>query len=633
MLNAIRTGSQTWTGKIIMVIAGAALVVGLGFGDVFRGGGSASSVAMVGDVEITSARFEAEFRREMSRIQQRAPNLTTEQAISMGLADQVLRSLIGEALIEEEASTLRVSVADTMVREEILEQSVFTSENGEFDRSRYEQVLRQNGLTPEIYEERIRAGIRSDQLIRSVAGSRPAPRALSDALYRFRNEARSARIAIVPKNKRYDIGTPNSADIQTYYDEHAASFTAPEYRAITYLLLTPETVINEIELSEDDLRAEYDARAAAYEVPERREIRQVLSPDEALIREGRNMLNGGQSFEQVSETLSGRGATSLTMGGIEPAALPAEAGDVVFQLAEGTASDPVKTPLGWHLFQVDKINPAMRLSFGDVRDDLHREMAYDAAVDSLYRLSTVLEDELAGGASLEQAGQVVGVDAVAIPSLDGVGQNAGGASALGDIVDAGEIIRTAFSTEIGEDSVLVESKARNYFILRVDGITPPALRPLENVHDQVTAGWQAEARANQARQAAERLADRVRGGESLAAVAQAERYEVILVSELLRDVPPSDRGVSPEIVNGLFAQPPSAPEPVIGEIDEGFAVAILTQVIPADPSQEDAFADRLSIEVGRERGADISALYRFSLSSQHQVSTNQSALQDFLNAR
>ena len=634
MLNALRTGSQTWTGKVILVVAAAALVIGLGFGDVFRGGGSDSSIAVVGDVEITTARFEAEFRREMSRVQQRVPRLTREQAISMGLADQVLRSLIGEALIEEEANSLRVNVADSMVRDAILEQSVFSSENGEFDLARYEQILRQNGLTPEIYEERIRAGIRSDQLIRSVAGKRPAPRTLSDALYQFRNEARSARIAIVPKNASYDIDTPSSFDLQAYYDAHPTSFTAPEYRAITYLLLTPESVIDEIELSEDDLRAEYDARATAFDVPERRELRQVLSPDEELIREGRSMLNGGQSFEDVSETLARRGATVNTMGGIERSALPTEAGDVVFQLTEGEASDSVKTPLGWHLFQVDKVNPATRLSFNDVREDLHREMAYDAAIDSLYRLSTVLEDELAGGASLEQAGQVVGIDAVIVPSIDSVGQSTGGgASALNDIADSQEILLTAFDIESGQESTLIESNAGNYFILRVASITPPALRSLDSVREQVAMAWQAEASANQARQAAEQLAERVRGGESLAAVAKAQRYEIVLANKLLRDAVPGDLGVSPEILFKLFAQKPGAPEPVVGEVFKGYAVAMLTEVIPAQPNQVEKFAERFRIEIGRERGTDISALYRFSLSSQHQVSTNQTALQAFLTAR
>tara|TARA_Y100000588_G_scaffold188700_1_gene202661 strand:- start:395 stop:2299 length:1905 start_codon:yes stop_codon:yes gene_type:complete len=634
MLNALRTGSQTWTGKVILVIAAAALVIGLGFGDVFRGGGSDSSIAMVGDVEISSARFEAEFRREMSRVQQRSPTLTREQAISMGLADQVLQSLIGEALIEEEANSLQVNVADTMVRDEILEQGVFSSENGDFDRTRYEQILRQNGLTPEIYEERIRAGIRSDQLIDSVTGDRPAPRTLSDVLYKFRNEARSARIAIVPKNTSYNIGTPSSADIQTYYEAHPDRFTAPEYRAITYLLLTPESLIDEIELSEDDLRAEYNGRAAAYDVPERRDIRQVLSPDEELIREGRTMLNSGRSFEEVSESLAKRGGTALNMGGIERASLPIEAGDIVFKLAEGEASDAVKTPLGWHLFQVDKVTPATRSSFDDIREDLHLELAYDAAIDSLYRLSTVLEDELAGGASLEQAGQVIGIDSMTIPSVDSSGSSAsGGPSALYEIADGQEILLTAFDTEINQESTLVESAAGNYFILRVDNITPPELRSLDSTREQVVAGWQAEARANQAQRAAEHLAKRVQGGESLSAIAKTKGYDVVLASDLLRDSVPANRGVSQEIIAGLFSQQPGSPEPVVGEVTEGFSVAILTKVTAAEPNRNKALAKRFRIKIGRERRNDISALYRFSLSTQHQVSTNQTALQAFLNTR
>ena len=92
MLNAIRKGSQTWTGKIVMIAAGGALVITLGFGDVFRSGGSASSIAMVGNDEIPMARFTAEFRREMQRIQQDVPTFTTKQAISIPRAQAGPRS-------------------------------------------------------------------------------------------------------------------------------------------------------------------------------------------------------------------------------------------------------------------------------------------------------------------------------------------------------------------------------------------------------------------------------------------------------------------------------------------------------------------------------------------------------------
>ncbi len=631
MLNALRKGSKTWTGKIIMIVAGMALVISLGFGDVFRSGGSSTSIAKVGDVEIATSRFAAEFRREMQRIQRSIPTLTNEQAISMGLVDQVLNRLVSEALIAEEAENLGVSVADIMVRNEILTQNAFLDEDGEFDRERYELALQRARLTPEIYEDMIRADIRSDQLIHTVAGNRSAPRALSDALYRFRNEARAARIAIIPSDAVHDIAAPSPSEIDTYYNEHAASYTAPEYRAITYLLITPQSILGEIELSDADLLAQYEANAAAYDTPEQRQVQQILSSDEALIRDGRNMLNAGQTFEQVAEALVARGATTLKMGGIVRAGLPAEAGDVVFQLAVGTASDLVQTSLGWHIFQVDEITPARRIAFDEVRDELHKETALDAAIDSLYRRSTMLEDELAGGASVEQAGQAIGIESAIISSLDQRGLSAGGSPALGELADAREIVQAAFTTASGANSIVVETEAGNYFVLRVDAITPPALRSLDSVRQQIMDGWNKQARSNQAEIAAKSLADRVRGGESLAAAAQAARYDVVLVNELLRDVVSDERGVSREIIAGIFAQNSAAPEPVTGKIAEGYAVAMLTGVTPAEPANEETYAKQLSIEIGRERGADISALYRYSLSTRHTIETNQQAMQAFLN--
>ena len=113
------------------------------------------------------------------------------------------------------------------------------------------------------------------------------------------------------------------------------------------------------------------------------------------------------------------------------------ASEAVFGLAEGSVSEPVQTAFGWHLFKVDDVKPARRLSFEEVKQSLHDEMALDLAGAGLFRLSTVLEDELGGGASLEQGAAAVGVEPIVLSGVTRNGLDRSGALALGDLSERG----------------------------------------------------------------------------------------------------------------------------------------------------------------------------------------------------
>ena len=608
-----------------MIILLAASFAVWGISDVFRGGRS-TSVASVGDLEIPTERFERDFNRELQRLKRRFPELTREQANLMGVSGQVLSRLIGEALLSQEADRLGVAAADPMVRRRIGEEPAFQRDDGSFDRAAYEGTLRQSNLTVEDYEALIRGELRRDQVQQTMVGQRAAPRALTEALFRFRHEQRIAEIAIVPRHAASDVGTPDEATLAAFHQEHEAQFTAPEYRSVTYVELTPEGVVGEIELSDEDVYAEYELRIGEFGAPEQRAVDQIRADDETLIRDGVRMLAQGQSFDVVMDALTTRGATSLSIGAMERNGLPAEAGDVVFGLGVGEASEPVKTPFGWHLFRVTEITPARTRSFEDVRDDLQREMSLSLAADSLYRLSTVLEDELAGGASLEQAVAAINVEVSRPPAFDRRGLDAGGAPAL-DSAELEAFLELTFETDEGFDSPLTETLEGNYFIVRVDAVQPPQLKPLEAIRNQVIAVWRLDALSNAAKQAAEQLAERVRGGQALADAAAAQGYEVATTEPLLRTAQSTKHGLSPEMIEGLFSQPAAAPEPVVGEMSEGFAVALLRRVAPAEPASSREEMERLSATLGRARSSDILALYQFALQNEFGVAVNTQLLQ------
>lgn len=632
MLNAIRKSSKTWTGKIIMIVAGVALVVSLGFGDVFRSGGGSGSVAMVGELEISEADFAREFRREMRRVESNIPNITVEMAANLGLAELALNRLITKALVANEADTLSLTVTDQLVKQRILSQTSFVGENGEFDRNLYNQALFQANLTPEIYEEMVRSDVQNEQVVDTILSGQVTPTTLSSILYRHRNEVRSAKIAFIPSNLIAIVNQPTELQMNTFYAENKSLFTVPEDRAITYLHLTPESVMDDSRISESELIAEYEARGAMYDLDEQRDIQQILSPDKILIDEAMDLLASGSSFEIAVRKMAKRGATVMDMGGVERSSLPKIAGDAVFDLDVGQVSKIVKTSYGWHLFKLNKIIAPRRQPFSEVRESLYKEISTDTAIDDLYRLSTVLEDELAGGSSLEEAGALLGVKVRSLPNLDKNGLSSNGASAFSKhMVDASEIVREAFSMEVGDYSPLIETESGNYLVVRVDSISPPALLPLLEVEQKVKSGWKKTAQKAQAKLIAEKLSAEVIGPDQFNSVFKKNNYGVNLVEGLLRNGNNAKEGITREIVLRLFDQKISDPEPIIGEASDGYIVALLTEVVPvSEIDNNNPSLKSIISNLTNERRNDVYSVYRYALSSRYKISTNQTALKRIL---
>lgn len=623
MLGSVRKQTKSWTGKAIIILLAGSFAV-WGINDVFRGPGAGTAVT-VGKIEVSIQTFDTEFRRDLRRLQARSPDITYEQAHQLGVTSQVLSRLVGEALIDQEAEDLGLRVADLQVREAILEQSSFLTEGNQFDRELYTRVLAQNRLTEAAYENMIRTDLKRQQLLQTIQWPRPAPRALADQLLRFRDEKRSADIAFIARSSSSAPAQPTETELEALHQEQAASFTSPERRTVTYIHLTAEAIMSEMEISDEDVRAEYEVRAGEFDLPEQRAIRQLLANDEALIREGAEMLSAGKSFDEVSDALVSRGATALDLPAVEEQGLPRSAADVVFSLAEGETSGTVQTPLGWHIFLLTEIRPPSIKEFEQVADELRQDIGLDAAIESLFRLSTVVEDELAGGATLEQAAAAIDLNTIKLEGIDVQGRNAAGTAQIENLAEREEVVDVAFETEEGLESDLIELADGSYLLLRVDEVTPPALQPLEEVRTQVIAFWQRDAEINAAGQAAKRLAERVKAGEPLMDAASAEGYETFKASGLLRDGQNAGPRVSASLVDGIFAQNPATPAPVVARAGGGWAVAVLTDVKNDTGTNTDALR-RMASEIGQGRAADVATVFRRLLTTRHPVEINGDAI-------
>lgn len=121
--------------------------------------------------------------------------------------------------------------------------------------------------------------------------------------------------------------------------------------------------------------------------------------------------------------------------------------------------------------------------------------------------------------------------------------------------EAPAFLGTGFSAEPGEQTLLQETDT-GYFVLRVDSVTPPAPRPLEEVRDRVAALWARQQQAAAIRSRAEAIFAAMGEGRTLDGAAELHGASARDLPAVRRDGEPVSEGASPPpgpVVRALFA--------------------------------------------------------------------------------
>lgn len=139
-------------------------------------------------------------------------------------------------------------------------------------------------------------------------------------------------------------------------------------------------------VDDEEIAAYYAAHQAELGVPETIALRQILVPTENEARDVRRRLSKEpKSFEMLAQTRSRAPEASQggLMGKFSRGQLPADLEPAAFALAAGSTSEPVKTPLGYHVLRVDARGAARDRALVECRSEirvlLQRRKADEAA--------------------------------------------------------------------------------------------------------------------------------------------------------------------------------------------------------------------------------------------------------------
>jgi peptidyl-prolyl cis-trans isomerase D len=593
MLQAIRSKASSLVVKLLFGL----LVISFGIwgiGDIFRNRGADTVAATVGDRKIDVQELSQAVRQDAERWRQalRGGTLDAEQLKQLGIVDSALQRLIGRELVDLEIRRLRLAVSDEALDELIRSNRVFQNDKGVFDPQLYQQFVAAQHMTSPQFKASLRRDVLRQQLDEALIGGLAPPSELVDALYRARAEKRTAEAMVLPSSAAADPGTPDETDVQAFYDKHQDDFRVPELRSFSLGVLLLDDVAAEIKIPDDKLREEYQSRAAEFHAPEQRRFEQILLPDEAKAKEAAAQLAQGADFAQVAKDVAGAAPDTLDLGFFKKDDLPPPLAEPAFALKQGETSQPIEDALGWHILRLVEVKAEETQPFDSVKETLAQEIARDMAADQIEKIRNKVEDALAGGTSFAEVVQRFGLKQSRIDNVDANGHSTDGKPV--EMPGSGaDILKTAFDTPAGQMSPLNDLGDAGYYVLQVDTVTPATVKPLEAVKPQVVQLWQQEKRDAALAQLAKEIADQVNAGRKLADIAAERKLQSFATEPLTRAG--GDPKLPASLVASLFGAKPGAA--VFAKGSDGYVVAQVKEVIPADPAKDEKqvaqFSDRL----------------------------------------
>ena len=482
--------------------------------DRYQGNSAGEKVARVDGTDITRPEWDAQHRNEADRIRQQAPNIDPALLDSDAARYATLERMVRERVLAAAAAKTHMTVSEERLARMFAADpglASFRTPDGKFDR---EAFMRVTGQTPEQYEASVRASLATQQVSLGVSGTAFATAAQAAATLDAFYDRREIQVARFNPADFVAKVTVNDADLQAFYQAHAAQFQLPEQASIQYLVLDLEAAKKNITVSDADLHGYYDQNAARFGSQEERRASHILiaSPAgapaadrakakaraEELLAQVRKAPNTFADVARKNSQDPGSAEKGGDLDFITRGAMVKPFEDAVFALKKGEISDVVETDFGYHIIELTDIKPAVVPPFEKVRAQIENEVRgqqatqeFAKAAESFTDLVYQQPDSLQAAAdklhlTIQTAGNVTRTPAKGVTGVLG---NAAFLNAL-FAPDSLERKHNTEAIEIGPNQ-LASGRVVQYSAARV--------QPFEEVKDKVRAQFVAERSAALAR--------------------------------------------------------------------------------------------------------------------------------------
>lgn len=597
MFDFVRKHTRVMQLLLFILIVPSFVLFGLEGYNRYQEGGDV--VAKVDGREITQADWDNAHRQEVERLRQQMPNLDAKLLDSPAARYGTLERLVRDRVLAAAVEQGHMAVSDQRVARELQNNELIASlrgPDGKLDMERYRQLLANQGMTPQTFENSVRRDIAMAQVLGGVAQSSfaaVAPAEVALDAYFGRREVQVARFDPAAFRAKVEV---TDAELQAFYKENPQLFQAPEQADIEYAVLDAGALAQGVALNEEELRSYYEQNASRLGGKDERRASHILiavpkgAPDadkqkakaraeEILAQVKKNP----DAFAEIAKKESqdpGSAAQGGDLDFFSRGAMVKPFEDAVFALQnKGDISGVVESDFGFHVIKLTDIRTEKPRSFeqmrGELEEQLKREQAQKRYAEAAETFSNTVYEQ---ADSLQPVADKLKLE---IRKAQGVTRNpqpgATGALASPRFLEA---LFASDSVERKRNSEAVEFAPMQMVSGRITQHSPARTRPFEEVKDQVRERVAARKAAELARQEGE-----AKLAAWKATPASAEFPPATPISR-------QDAGQQPrQVIEAALRADPAALPAIVGvDLDkEGYAIVKVNKALARErPSPQQA---------------------------------------------
>lgn len=359
-----------------------------GIDSYFQKGSGGDVVATVGDYKVSQGEFAMALRERQEMLQRMSGGRVDPAMLdSTELRFSVVDNLVQQRLLMDRAVRAGFVITDRQVQDIVGNVEAFR-ENGKFSYARYEELLKGQGMTPVIFEQRMRQDLLVDHVTHPYTASAFVSRAEAALLQRITDQQREISHVVLGADRFLSQVKLDADAARKYYDSHQDEFRVPEQVRIEFVTLSADGLLAQMQPSAAEVRKAYDENLKRFEVKESRQASHILitadaSPEAKKKAKARadelyaQLKKNPKDFAELAKKNSqdpGSATNGGDLGFFERGAMVKSFDDAVFSMKAGEISAPVESEFGYHIIRLTAVRGGKGKTFEEARPEIEAEL-------------------------------------------------------------------------------------------------------------------------------------------------------------------------------------------------------------------------------------------------------------------